>query len=257
MICPSRHEWVAGIGLQPRNTGPNRSGARKKLVQAVGERYRLSDTRSKGRVLDDFAAATGLHRKHAMRRLRAKGPAEEGAGPSAGFTTGQSERRSIGSNRSSRNVSRATLRLLPVHNDRFVGTAMLSVDRLRRAGAFNPLGKGALAIGHPEWHGSCPFFIAFKITLSSIALIIDQTARANFLGEAHRMRCLRRMQPGWEYRLWDDEGHARPVRTNARDIRTVMMPFASASRNRMWQGTPICTCTTAPTSIPITSYFGR
>ncbi len=46
------------------------------LVQAVGERYRLADKRGKGRVLDEFAAVTGLHRKHAMRLLRAKIPAK-------------------------------------------------------------------------------------------------------------------------------------------------------------------------------------
>ena len=49
---------------------------RTELVQAVGERYRSADKQGKGRVLDEFAAVTGLHRKHAMRLLRVKCPAK-------------------------------------------------------------------------------------------------------------------------------------------------------------------------------------
>ena len=53
---------------------------RTELVAAVSERYRSVDKRGKGRVLDEFAAVTGLHRKHAMRLLRVKCPAKaEGA----------------------------------------------------------------------------------------------------------------------------------------------------------------------------------
>lgn len=44
---------------------------RTELVEAVGERYRSVDRSSKGRVLDEFVAVTGFHRKHAMRLLRA------------------------------------------------------------------------------------------------------------------------------------------------------------------------------------------
>ena len=55
---------------------------RTELVQAVGERYRSADKRGKGRVLDEFAAVTGLHRKHAIRLLRVKCPATaEGSRP--------------------------------------------------------------------------------------------------------------------------------------------------------------------------------
>lgn len=43
---------------------------RLELVAAIGERYRAADRRSKGRVLDEFVAVTGFHRKHAMRLLR-------------------------------------------------------------------------------------------------------------------------------------------------------------------------------------------
>ena len=45
---------------------------RAELVAAVGERYRSADRESKGRVLDEFVAVTGFHRKHAMRLFRAQ-----------------------------------------------------------------------------------------------------------------------------------------------------------------------------------------
>ena len=44
---------------------------RTELAEAVGQRYRSVDRSSKGRVLDEFAAVTGFHRKHAMRLRRA------------------------------------------------------------------------------------------------------------------------------------------------------------------------------------------
>ncbi|QXQ05158.1 DDE-type integrase/transposase/recombinase [Sphingosinicellaceae bacterium] len=47
---------------------------RTELVAAISERYRSADRASKGRVLDEFVAVTGFHRKHAMRLMRA-GPA--------------------------------------------------------------------------------------------------------------------------------------------------------------------------------------
>lgn len=43
---------------------------RKELIEAVGARYRACDRSSKGKVLDEFVAVTGFHRKHAMRVLR-------------------------------------------------------------------------------------------------------------------------------------------------------------------------------------------
>lgn len=47
---------------------------RAELVEVVRERYRAADRRSKGRILDEFVAVTGFHRKHAMRLLRAERP---------------------------------------------------------------------------------------------------------------------------------------------------------------------------------------
>ncbi len=44
-------------------------GTRKDLVRALSERYRDADKDSKGRILDEFTALTGYHRKHASRVL--------------------------------------------------------------------------------------------------------------------------------------------------------------------------------------------
>ena len=43
---------------------------RAELVAAVGKRYRGSDHVCRGRILDEFVAVRGFHRKHAMRVLR-------------------------------------------------------------------------------------------------------------------------------------------------------------------------------------------
>lgn len=47
---------------------------RRELVEAVGERYRAANRSSKCKVLDEFVAVTGFHRKHAMRILRQEAP---------------------------------------------------------------------------------------------------------------------------------------------------------------------------------------
>jgi hypothetical protein len=49
---------------------------RTELVEAVGDRYRSVDRTNKGRILDEFVAVTGLHRKHAMRLLGSNRPAK-------------------------------------------------------------------------------------------------------------------------------------------------------------------------------------
>src|SRR5262252_3675225 len=45
--------------------------ARDELVAAIARRYAQGDRAERGRILDEFAAVTGFHRKHAMRLLRA------------------------------------------------------------------------------------------------------------------------------------------------------------------------------------------
>ena len=45
--------------------------ARDELVTAIVGRYSQADRTERGRILDEFTAVTGFHRKHAMRLLRA------------------------------------------------------------------------------------------------------------------------------------------------------------------------------------------
>src|SRR5271169_5224056 len=47
---------------------------RDELVAAIAERYSRADGMERGRILDEFTAVTGFHRKHAMRLLRAGRP---------------------------------------------------------------------------------------------------------------------------------------------------------------------------------------
>lgn len=53
---------------------------RDELVAAVAGRYARSSRAERGRILDEFAAVTGLHRKHAVRLLRAGEPSRR-SGP--------------------------------------------------------------------------------------------------------------------------------------------------------------------------------
>ena len=43
--------------------------ARKELLATIRDRYQHSTRKDKGRILDEFTAVTGLHRKHAIRLL--------------------------------------------------------------------------------------------------------------------------------------------------------------------------------------------
>src|ERR1700736_1984055 len=47
---------------------------REELVAALAGRYGSGSRKERGRILDEFAAVSGLHRKHAMRLLRAGQP---------------------------------------------------------------------------------------------------------------------------------------------------------------------------------------
>lgn len=53
-------------------------GARREVVSAVMERYRLAARAEKGRILDALCATTGWHRKHAVRALRPRETVEPG-----------------------------------------------------------------------------------------------------------------------------------------------------------------------------------
>ena len=56
---------------------------RDELVAAISGRYGRSKRPEKARILDEFVAVTGFHRKHAMRLLRSGGSAG-GGGPRPG-----------------------------------------------------------------------------------------------------------------------------------------------------------------------------
>ena len=56
---------------------------RDELVAAIAGRYAQGDRVDRGRILDEFAAVTGFHRKHAMRLLRAGQPKRR-SGPRPG-----------------------------------------------------------------------------------------------------------------------------------------------------------------------------
>ena len=45
------------------------AAARRELVDSVGGRYRSAGVDDKRRILDEFVAVTGYHRKHAIRIL--------------------------------------------------------------------------------------------------------------------------------------------------------------------------------------------
>ena len=50
---------------------------RDELVGVLRERYARSGRAERGRILDEFAAVTGFHRKHAMRLLRVGQPNQQ------------------------------------------------------------------------------------------------------------------------------------------------------------------------------------
>ena len=53
---------------------------RKELKSALARRYRISSRVEKGRILDEFVAITGYHRKHAMRLVRSDPDGSQTAG---------------------------------------------------------------------------------------------------------------------------------------------------------------------------------
>jgi hypothetical protein len=48
------------------------AAARRELIKAVASRYRSASTQDRTRILDEFVAVTGFHRKHAIRVLNAE-----------------------------------------------------------------------------------------------------------------------------------------------------------------------------------------
>src|ERR1700693_4377124 len=70
---------------------------RDELVAAIAGRYAQGDRVERGRILDEFSAVTGFHRKHAMRLLRAG--LSEAAVRSAARAPSLRRRRTRGSDR--------------------------------------------------------------------------------------------------------------------------------------------------------------
>jgi hypothetical protein len=98
---------------------------RDELVVVAGERYRRSVRRERGRILDEFTALTGFHRKHAMRLLRSSARSDRnGARP---------ERRIYGE------AMRETLIILWETSDRVCGKRLrplipILIESMERAG---------------------------------------------------------------------------------------------------------------------------
>ena len=80
--------------------------ARRELLQAIGDRYRADSKQEKARILDEFAAVTGFHRKHSIRLLNSVREARE-QDELAG-SDGQGEDRSHVSRQSSKNIPSST-----------------------------------------------------------------------------------------------------------------------------------------------------
>jgi hypothetical protein len=57
-------------------------GTRDELLAAISERYKSSTRAEKSLIIDEFAAATGYHRKHAMRLLRSGASCKRSSRPS-------------------------------------------------------------------------------------------------------------------------------------------------------------------------------
>jgi hypothetical protein len=50
------------------------AATRQVLLRAIGDRYRAGTKEVKLRILDEFVAVTGYHRKHAIRLFNAAAP---------------------------------------------------------------------------------------------------------------------------------------------------------------------------------------
>jgi hypothetical protein len=74
--------FPSGVDRWGRNMGQISMATRDEVVVALAERYASSGRQERGRILDEFATLSGVHRKHAMRLLRAGRPGRR-SGPRA------------------------------------------------------------------------------------------------------------------------------------------------------------------------------
>src|ERR1700710_866207 len=66
--------FPSGLDWWGRKMGQISMATKDELGVALAERYASSGRQERGRILDEFATLSGLHRKHAMRLLRAGRP---------------------------------------------------------------------------------------------------------------------------------------------------------------------------------------
>src|ERR1700722_14548930 len=65
-----------GVDRRGAEMGQISMATRDELVVALKGRYVSSNRQERGRILDEFVTVSGLHRKHAMRLLRAGQPGD-------------------------------------------------------------------------------------------------------------------------------------------------------------------------------------
>lgn len=71
------NEWTLGGAFMGRRIS---MATRSELIRVVKERYAGKSRREKSRILDEFVAVTGYHRKHALRLLNGRGGEGESRG---------------------------------------------------------------------------------------------------------------------------------------------------------------------------------
>jgi hypothetical protein len=157
---------------------------RDELIAVAGERYQRSGRRERGRILDEFTALTGFHRKHAMRLLRSSAKSDRNAG--------RPERRIYGE------AVRETLIVLWETSDRLCG------KRLR------PLVP--ILIESMERAGHLQLALEVRAGLLAVSAATIDRALAGMKGEAGRKKhrrsassaAMRRSIPVRTFSDWDD-----------------------------------------------------
>ncbi len=155
---------------------------RNELLAALAGRYATGNRKERGRILDEFAAVSGLHRKHAMRLLRAGRPSER-SGPRPG-------------RRLYNNGVREALIVLWEASDRICG------KRLR---ALAPSLVEAM-----ERHGHLPLTLEVRAGLLAMSAATIDRALREARGTASKRRraapgaAIRRSIPVRTFAGWDD-----------------------------------------------------
>jgi len=100
----SQSSRIASRGLMPANAGSESKrmarrismAGRTELLEAVSTRYGGVTRSERSRILDEFVAVTGYHRKHAIRLLASLGERERGEPHTADLARAGSQRRRYG-----------------------------------------------------------------------------------------------------------------------------------------------------------------